>query len=175
MTYLPRRINSTDNVLTRFRFTCPAHPSLAMPAMSLTTPNATSAVNTQNESKIFDLPLEIRQLIYSHFINKHGYHVVSSTEGELSLTPCLGTRLFDGDVGGERRVVTSPTSVDHERYARRLRSSWARHWMCEEFWMGGALPILKWKEPAQTGELRTEELGMDLSSLHPALRLCRRM
>ncbi|KAL2204071.1 hypothetical protein CC79DRAFT_1112604 [Sarocladium strictum] len=137
----------------------------------------TSTANFQNESKLFDLPLEIRLLIYSHFINKHGYHVVSSTESELALTPCLGARLYDGDVGKERQVtelVIRPEPSDQRRYERRLRSSWGPHWMCEEFWMGGALPIMRYKQHSDPEKSGMEGLGMDLSSLYPLLRLCRR-
>lgn len=90
--------------------------------------------------------------------------MLSSTDGDLALTPCLGANLYDGDIGYGRRVAL-PHPDSYATHNRRLISSWGPHWMCEEFWLGGIAPVVA----------HDEKFGANLCSLYPALRICKRM
>lgn len=134
--------------------------------MMPTTQDASRSANSQEQCQLFRVPLEIRQYIYALFINRWGYHIVSSLDGELALTPCLGASLFNGEIGKERRfsAFARPGSEYYRIYERRVASSWGPHWMCEEYWISGQAPVVTCKK----------KYGLDIPLLYPFLGLCKR-
>ena len=94
----------------------------------------------QLQSRLFSLPLEIRQLIYLELWREAGLgqHIFIH-RGGYTHAPCI---LSDQNAPDQRQVEVdrlwgdweSPmgTCVENHLWARRLSSAWCNHWRCEE-------------------------------------------
>ncbi|OIW26320.1 hypothetical protein CONLIGDRAFT_683309 [Coniochaeta ligniaria NRRL 30616] len=99
-------------------------------------------METQEQSQLFRLPLEVRYAIYGYLV-PNAIHVFVR-QGKLALSPC-GEPEVSGDMrhlGYERKPVEDQSiSCARSRediWVRRLQSSWGPHWQCEEEAQGTA-------------------------------------
>lgn len=106
-------------------------------------------MNSQPDSKLFTIALELRQAIYSHQL-PNGIHV-STSHGRIVLSVCVQPSPEGSFVGDERRVFDDSESPKHRQklFYQRLKSSWGPHWACEE----AALAILHESENMGNSQL----------------------
>jgi len=98
-------------------------------------------MNTQEASRFFTLPTELRHAIYEQLFNLAGQHLnyLPDEDGvhRFKLTPCTAPIISDDNYGNERGIKKyGPHHVIHRR---RLKSIWGPHWLCEELanrWSG---------------------------------------
>jgi hypothetical protein len=90
----------------------------------------TQSLDLQCASRLFHVPIEIRDAIYIHLINTAGVHITRTKQGEIRLSPCVGPNLDAKYTGNER--CTTGNLLSDTVFGRRLASSWGPHWECEE-------------------------------------------
>jgi hypothetical protein len=89
------------------------------------------SINPQLESKLWQMPVEIRHAIYSNIATNEVH--VFIRKGQLCLSKCIMEEHIDG-IGGYsfKDPIFKPFDPIS---ARRLSSSWGTHWKCEEIAM----------------------------------------
>ena len=97
------------------------------------------SVNPQINSKFIQAPYDIRREIFHH-LTPEGLHVIQH-EGKLDLSECFGCPPADAIFPDQERLEGLPVGdknkhVRDKQHARRLTSSWGRHWRCEELVLG---------------------------------------
>ncbi|KAH5130171.1 hypothetical protein HBH70_194970 [Parastagonospora nodorum] len=90
--------------------------------------------NPQLRSRLFGLPLELRQTIYSYLF-PGGVHAYFRHD-KLRLSACLQPDPYKYSSGAEHVVCPEPFEPPDSRYLLRLGSTWGPHWECEEAVMG---------------------------------------
>ncbi|KAK0744034.1 hypothetical protein B0T18DRAFT_195007 [Schizothecium vesticola] len=99
-----------------------------------------AAIDNQDASPLFKIPLELRRAIYANLVDVSARHIcsVAGSDGisRLRFTLCIAPGPSDEDYldGSERcpELYESDIPVAGPIFKRRLLSSWGPHWMCEE-------------------------------------------
>ncbi|KAI1762191.1 hypothetical protein GGR53DRAFT_468584 [Hypoxylon sp. FL1150] len=84
-----------------------------------------TTMDIQKQSRFFDLPPELRYIIFAYIIPS-GAHVCHQ-EGKFAISTCLWNEETECQGGSKLR---GRTRSDNQQYA--LRSLWGPHWQCEE-------------------------------------------
>ncbi|KAK1760057.1 hypothetical protein QBC47DRAFT_455874 [Echria macrotheca] len=142
---------------------------------SIMPPDGTSAIDRQDESPFFSMPIELRNAVYEQLFEFRDQHVrsVAGIDGtqQFALTPCIAPPISDDQerVGRERFPKNDPKNPDLQPLKmRRIASSWGPHWMCEEL-------ALYPKECASgTSEGWIADAAVS-RTVYPALLVCKRM
>ncbi|RYP90037.1 hypothetical protein DL770_003817 [Monosporascus sp. CRB-9-2] len=85
-------------------------------------------MDTQAQSRLFSLPVELRQAIYDHII-PYAVHLFQQDKN-VTISACIEP-YPDRHLSGRERYFAGDWRTD-ATMARRLRSSWGPHWNCEE-------------------------------------------
>lgn len=100
-----------------------------------------NTADSQRQSILLRLPIEVRQRIYDKAFEEAGLtqHIYVK-EGRYAHTPCI----TDHDAPDERQAEiqriypVEETCLTNPVWSRRLLSSWVNHWRCEEAAMEAA-------------------------------------
>lgn len=84
-------------------------------------------IDAEMQSCFFHFPVEIRRHIYSYIVDD-GVHLYLHN-GRICISTCITPKPSDDYFCFDRRSLGDPST---EVWARRLESSWALHWRCEE-------------------------------------------
>lgn len=114
-----------------------AIPAAAPPSVgSLDPEQLEQTANAQRQSAFLRLPIEVRHRIYGEVFVEAGLaqHIYVK-DGRYTHTACM----TDHDAPDERQVEVEKIYnhrkkrfLSHPVWSRRLLSSWANHWRCEE-------------------------------------------
>ena len=85
-------------------------------------------MDTQEQSPLLSLPLEVRQAIFAYVIPS-AIHVFLQ-QGKLAVSACVKPEIASELAGWERRPWGDEYS--ETLFGHRLQSSWGPHWQCEE-------------------------------------------
>lgn len=91
-------------------------------------------MTTRSQCRLLSLPLEIRREIFLYVLTPVPKLHFYLEDGRPCVSPCLGANLGKEDYN-ERAVAPLPGVTRETRskaWARRLSSTWANHYMCEE-------------------------------------------
>ncbi|QLI74736.1 uncharacterized protein G6M90_00g107820 [Metarhizium brunneum] len=88
-------------------------------------------MDPQTQSRLFLLPVEIRRHTYS-FVVEEGVHVYLRN-GRICMSTCITPQPSNDYFCFDRQSSGDPP---RDVWARRLGSSWASHWRCEEVALG---------------------------------------